>query len=218
MLFDWDWNKRILIKYNRSDTIFGVQSWRRGTSVRLVRVRLLLDKMKYLIFSFLRSGIEARRGVYFHHSTQNASRIRRQQVVKCLNTWVPLLTLLHAGYSVKLKKKDTIFGSGTKIIVMFSLSYDLEQLWVDRSGDSIEIYAWFKHHLAFRNRQNKFSYFIDITTSTSVEERVYRIHLAMLPRIELLNEGALFWNTEIRCSRKLVKGLCLHNVLLCLFE
>ena len=38
-----------------------------------------LEKIKYLftfIFSFLRSGVEAKRGVEFRHSTRNASRTR----------------------------------------------------------------------------------------------------------------------------------------------
>ena len=67
--------------------------------------RSLLD-MKYLfkfIFSFLRSGIEAKRGVEFCHSARNAFRIRRKDSgPECLNTRFPLLTLLCAGYSVKL--------------------------------------------------------------------------------------------------------------------
>ena len=61
--------------------------------------------MKYLlkfIFSFLRSGVEAKRGVEFCHSTRNASRIRQEVGTECLNTSFPLPTLLRAGYSVKL--------------------------------------------------------------------------------------------------------------------
>ena len=41
-------------------------------------VRSPLEEMKYLlkfIFPFLRSGVEAKRGVEFCHSTRNASRI-----------------------------------------------------------------------------------------------------------------------------------------------
>ena len=34
-------------------------------------------KTKYLIFPFLRSGVEANRGVEFRNSTRNASRIQR---------------------------------------------------------------------------------------------------------------------------------------------
>ena len=41
----------------------------------------LIDEMKYLfifIFSFLISGVEAKRGVEFRHSTRNAYKIRRK--------------------------------------------------------------------------------------------------------------------------------------------
>ena len=41
--------------------------------------RFSLEEMKYLfkiIFLLLRSGVEAKRGVEFCHSTRNASRIR----------------------------------------------------------------------------------------------------------------------------------------------
>ena len=46
-------------------------------------VRFPLDEMKHLfkfIFSFLRSGVEAKRGIEFRHSTRNAPRIRRKMV------------------------------------------------------------------------------------------------------------------------------------------
>ena len=65
----------------------------------------LREEMKYLfkfIFSFLRSDVEAKRGVAFRHSTRNASRIRQKWGTDCLNTRFPLPTLLFAGYSVKL--------------------------------------------------------------------------------------------------------------------
>ena len=39
-------------------------------------VRFSLEEIKYLIFSFLRSGLEAKRGVEFCRSTRTASRIR----------------------------------------------------------------------------------------------------------------------------------------------
>ena len=54
-------------------------------------VRSPLEEIKYLftyIFSFLRSGVKAKRGVEVRHST--------------LNTRFPLPTLLCAEYSVKL--------------------------------------------------------------------------------------------------------------------
>ena len=37
-----------------------------------------LEEMKYLIFSFFRSGVETKRDVEFHHLTRNASRNRRK--------------------------------------------------------------------------------------------------------------------------------------------
>ena len=57
------------------------QSWRRGTEcdckINWLWVRSPLEEMKFLlkfIFPFLRSGIEAKRGVDFYHSTRNTSR------------------------------------------------------------------------------------------------------------------------------------------------
>ena len=47
-----------------------------------------LAEIKYVIFSIIpRSGNKAKRGVEFHHSTCNDSRIRRKvgKVRKCLN-------------------------------------------------------------------------------------------------------------------------------------
>ena len=41
-------------------------------------VRFSLDEMKYLIFSFPRSAIGAKRDVEFRYSTRNVSRIRRK--------------------------------------------------------------------------------------------------------------------------------------------
>ena len=61
------------------------QSWRSGTEdyckTDWLWVRSPLEEMKYLlkfIFPFLRSGVEAKRGVEFCHSTRNASRIRQK--------------------------------------------------------------------------------------------------------------------------------------------
>ena len=62
-------------------------------------VRFPLKKMKYLIFSFLHSVVEAMRGVECRPSTINAFRIRRK-----LNTRCPLLPLMNACYSVTLRK------------------------------------------------------------------------------------------------------------------
>ena len=61
------------------------QSWRRGTEcdckIDCLWVQSPLEEMKYLlkfIFPFLRSGVEAKRGIEFCHSTRNASRIRQK--------------------------------------------------------------------------------------------------------------------------------------------
>ena len=65
-----------------------------------VWVRSPLEEMKYVlkyIFPFLCSGVEAKRGVEFCHSTRKASRIHQK-----VGNGVPLPTLLCAGYSVKL--------------------------------------------------------------------------------------------------------------------
>ena len=56
-------------------------------------VRSSLEEMKYIItfiFSFLRSGVEAKRGGEFHHSTRNAPTRWRTE---CLNTRFRLPTL-----------------------------------------------------------------------------------------------------------------------------
>ena len=37
-----------------------------------------LEELKYLIFSFLRIGVETKRGVEFRHSTRNAFRNQRK--------------------------------------------------------------------------------------------------------------------------------------------
>ena len=38
-------------------------------------IQFPLGKIKYLLFSFLRSGVEVKRGVESRHSSRNASRI-----------------------------------------------------------------------------------------------------------------------------------------------
>ena len=64
---------KLIILYNIRD-----QSWRRGTKcdckIDQLWVRYPLEDMKYLfqfILSFLRSSVEAKRGVEFRHSTCN---------------------------------------------------------------------------------------------------------------------------------------------------
>ena len=54
------------------------------------------------IFPFLRSGVEAKRDVESCHLTRNTSRIRQKVGNGLSYTRFPLLTLLCAGYSVKL--------------------------------------------------------------------------------------------------------------------
>ena len=85
------------------------QSWRSDTKCDCktdwLWVRSPLEEMKYLlkfIFPFPRSGLEAKRGVEFCHSTRKASRNQQKVGMECLNTRFPLPTLLCAGYSVKL--------------------------------------------------------------------------------------------------------------------
>ena len=55
-----------------------ISSWRLGTKHDYKHdrlwVRLPLEIMKYLLF--IRSGVEAKRGVKSHHSTHSACRIR----------------------------------------------------------------------------------------------------------------------------------------------
>ena len=61
------------------------QSWRRSTQcdckIDWLWVPSPLEEVKYLfifIFSFLRSDVEVKRIIEFHHSTCNASRTRRK--------------------------------------------------------------------------------------------------------------------------------------------
>ena len=61
------------------------QSWRSATKCDCktdwLWIRFPLEELKYLlkfIFPFLRSGLEAKRGVEFCHSTRNASKIRQK--------------------------------------------------------------------------------------------------------------------------------------------
>ena len=64
-----------------------------------------LEEMKYLlkfIFPFLRSSVEAKRGVEFCHLTRNASRMWQKVGNGVSDTTFLLSTLLCAAYSVKL--------------------------------------------------------------------------------------------------------------------
>ena len=47
-------------------------------SCNMILVDLIFERIKYLIFSFPRSGNEAKRGVEHYHSTRNDSRIRQK--------------------------------------------------------------------------------------------------------------------------------------------
>ena len=65
--------------------LYRSQLWRSGTKCDCktdwLWGRFPLKEMKYLlkfIFPFLRSGVEATRGVEFCHSTRNASRIQQK--------------------------------------------------------------------------------------------------------------------------------------------
>ena len=63
-----------------------------------------LEEIEYYlksIFPVLRSGVEAKRGVEFLHSTRNASEFGGKWGTECFNKF-PLPTLLCDEYSVKL--------------------------------------------------------------------------------------------------------------------
>ena len=84
-----------------------------------------LEEMTYVLkflFPFLRSGIQAKRGVEFYHLPRNASRIRQKVGNGVYFPRFPLPTLLCAGYSVKLIKDHLSYTSciikknSTKII------------------------------------------------------------------------------------------------------
>ena len=80
------------VKWQNSTPLFNLyyfiiigRSWRSGTkcdcNTDWLWVRSLLEEMKYLlkfIFPFLRSGVEAKRGVELCHSTRNAPKIRQK--------------------------------------------------------------------------------------------------------------------------------------------
>ena len=55
------------------------------------------SEMKYLIFSFLPSGAEAKRGVVFRHSTVMPPEFGEKWRAEYLNIRLPLSTLLHTG-------------------------------------------------------------------------------------------------------------------------
>ena len=57
--------------------LFSIIGWIGYRAIR--RVRFSFKEMKYLIFSFLHSGVETKCGVEFHHSPRNASRIRSNE-------------------------------------------------------------------------------------------------------------------------------------------
>ena len=65
-------------------------------------VALVSRQVFTFIFSFVSSGVEAKRSAEFRYSTRNASRIDGKWRTECLNTRFPLPTLLCVGYSVKL--------------------------------------------------------------------------------------------------------------------
>ena len=68
-------------------------------------VRFPFEEIKFVfkfIFTFLRYGVEAKRGIEFRHSARNAFRIRGKVGIGVSKLYFPLPTLLCAGYSVKL--------------------------------------------------------------------------------------------------------------------
>ena len=101
-------------------------SWPRGTRVRTVTrwlwIRCPLEEMKNLfkfIFPFFRSGVKAKRGVEFCHSTRNTSQIRRKMgngvsltllypAVSCTRTIEPdlvnLLFLINLRHTILLRQ------------------------------------------------------------------------------------------------------------------
>ena len=85
-------------------------------------VRSPLEEMKYLLkfkFPFLRSGVEAKRGVGLCHLTRNASRIRQKVGNAVSFTKFLLPTLLCAGYSVKLMYNIYVCA---KIVIIFNVA------------------------------------------------------------------------------------------------
>ena len=90
-------------------------------------VRSPFEEVKYLFectCSFLRSGVDAKCGVDFRHSTCNSSTIRHRMLgSECLNIRFALITLLCAdtGYSVKWIYFFLKFILNTFIILLFSL-------------------------------------------------------------------------------------------------
>ena len=73
-------------KYESDECIFDFLSVTVEASRGAGRVRFPLEEMKYLIFSFLCSGVKAKRGVDLCHSTRNVSRIRRKMGNKSVLT------------------------------------------------------------------------------------------------------------------------------------
>ena len=74
-------------------------------------VRYPPEEMKYLftfLFSFLRSGVKAKRGVEFRHSIRNASKIPRKVGTEWRNTKFPLPTLLSVWILREADKKKNI--------------------------------------------------------------------------------------------------------------
>ena len=53
------------------------RAWAQTRDCKRDRLWVRFKAMKYLIFSFLRSGVEAKRVIEFRQSTRNAFRIRR---------------------------------------------------------------------------------------------------------------------------------------------
>ena len=103
-------------------------------------VRSPLEEIKYLfefMFLFVRSGVEAKRvveprhSICFQNSAENAPPIDRP----------PLLTLLCAGYSVKLIKKVNLLLGQILMVLSFPCGYEFCLINMQISYIEIKIHA-----------------------------------------------------------------------------
>ena len=132
-----------------------VQSWRRGTKcdcrIDWLWVRSPLKEMKYLftfIFSFLRSGVEAKRSTEFRHSTRSASRTRRKVVLADSRFWILIKFITYSFFSKIFKY----------------IKYQLHTVSRTQQGRQREpsvqtlrspLSAWFWRHCVLRGRNQR---------------------------------------------------------------
>ena len=91
---------KLILNRNHGKASRGVGAQACNCKTDWLWVRYPLEEVKYsftFIFSFLRSGAEAKRGVKFCHLTRNASRIRQKVRNGVSYTRFLLLTLLCVG-------------------------------------------------------------------------------------------------------------------------